>query len=192
MGQPRTTYWSHKKITTRRGQRRIEESGVSSIRVWLTTQVSVGSSSHWWSSWRLHNHLHVLNWSQNSTRGMAKGSRSFMHSSVPLLPLPRSKRMSPKIQRRGGIFSTHKCGWRVHHWNSLLSGSQKNLISAKVVKWLGLPTIAKRTRSRTVLGGFTNDKISESASSATFPTTSSPSHMRYCLMLHLWMFVMYY
>jgi hypothetical protein len=44
---PRTTLQSHKQRTTSRSQKRTRGSGVSSIRAPLTTQVSVGPSSHW-------------------------------------------------------------------------------------------------------------------------------------------------
>jgi hypothetical protein len=53
------------------------------------------------------------------------------------------------------------------------SGSQKNLISAEVVKQLGFRP--QHTHNHTPLGGFTKDEISASANSVTFPTTSSPS-----------------
>lgn len=118
-GWPNTTHRSRRKRTTSRSRRRTQESCVSSIRAPLTTKVSVVPSSRWWPSWRLPNQMHVLTLSQNPKRGMAKGIRSLMRSPVPLLPLPRSKRMSPKIQRRGSVFSTHKCGWRARCYNSL-------------------------------------------------------------------------
>ena len=41
-------FQSHKQRETLQSQRRKRESGVSSIRAPLTTQVSVGPSSHWW------------------------------------------------------------------------------------------------------------------------------------------------
>jgi hypothetical protein len=44
---PRTTCQSHKQRKTPRSQKRTQGSGVSSIRAPLTTQVSVGPSSHW-------------------------------------------------------------------------------------------------------------------------------------------------
>ena len=50
MGQPKTTRRSHKKRTTPRSQRRTQESGVSSIRDALTTQVSVGPRNRCWPS----------------------------------------------------------------------------------------------------------------------------------------------
>jgi hypothetical protein len=46
-GEPRITRQSHKQRTTPRSQKRTRGSGVSSIRAPLTTQVSVGPSSHW-------------------------------------------------------------------------------------------------------------------------------------------------
>jgi len=124
-GQPKTTRWSHKKRTTPRSQRRTQESGVSSTRAPLTKKVSVRLSSHWWLSWRLQKQMHVPTLSQNPTRGMEKGSRSSIRSPMPLLPLPRSRRMILKIQRRGSVFSTHRCGWRVHRFNSLLTVGAK-------------------------------------------------------------------
>ena len=70
------------------------------------------------------------------------------------------------------------------------SGSQKNLVSKEVVKRLGLPTTPHP--SRTVSGGFMKDEISKFSSSAAFPTASNHSQTSYCVMLHLWMFVMYH
>eukprot|EP00253_Pinus_taeda_P027723 PITA_27723 len=56
------------------------------------------------------------------------------------------------------------------------SGSQKNLISAEVVKQLGLPTTPHLQPYKTI--GFMKDKISKFASSAAFPTASNHSQTR--------------
>jgi hypothetical protein len=71
------------------------------------------------------------------------------------------------------------------------SGSQKNLISVEVVKRLGLLNHTT-LHNCTPLGGFTKDEIFTSANNVAFPTTSSPSQMRYCVMFLLLKFVMYY
>jgi hypothetical protein len=56
------------------------------------------------------------------------------------------------------------------------NGSQKNLISAKVFK------ILKLHPQPYTIGWLIRDETSMSASSVTYPTTSSPSRMRYCVM----------
>jgi len=93
---------------------------VSSIRAPLTTQVTVEPSSDWWPSWRLLNLMHFLALSKKPIRGMTKGRKLSMRSLVPPFPLPRSRRMSSKIHRRGSDSSTHRCWWRfsvaVHCW----------------------------------------------------------------------------
>ena len=124
-GWPNTPNQSCNKRTTPQSLRRTHESGGSSTRAALTTHVSVGRSSHWWRSWRLQNQMHVPTLSQNPTRGMEKESRSLIWSPLLVLPPLRSRRMSPKTQRRGSIFSTHKCGWRIHRCNSLSTVAAK-------------------------------------------------------------------
>jgi len=74
-GWPKITHQTYKKRKTPRSQRRTQESGVSSVRAPLITQVSVRPSSHWWLSWRLQNQMHVLTLSQNPIRGITKGSK---------------------------------------------------------------------------------------------------------------------
>jgi hypothetical protein len=69
------------------------------------------------------------------------------------------------------------------------SGSQKNLISAEVVKQLGLSTTPHR--SHTTSGGFAKDEISMSANNVDCHTTSNPSRMRYYVMFPHWMSVMF-
>jgi hypothetical protein len=70
------------------------------------------------------------------------------------------------------------------------SRSQKNLISVEVVKWLGLQP--QHTHNHTPSDGCTKDRTSASVDNVTFPTTSSPSRMRYYVTLLLLMFLMYY
>ena len=60
------------------------------------------------------------------------------------------------------------------------SGSQKNLISAEVVKQLGLSTTP--TCNHTTSCFFASDEIFVSANNVDFHTTSIPSRMRYYLM----------
>jgi hypothetical protein len=70
------------------------------------------------------------------------------------------------------------------------SGSQKNLISAEVVKRLVLSTT--RTHNPTPLDGSTKEAISTSTNSVNCHTTSSLSKTRYCVMLLLSKFVMFF
>ena len=63
-----------------------------------------------------------------------------MRIPAPLLPLPRSRRMSPKIQGWGLTFPLTNLGEGFASPFIVDSGSQKNLISAEVVKRLVLPT----------------------------------------------------
>jgi hypothetical protein len=64
------------------------------------------------------------------------------------------------------------------------SGSQKNLISAEVVKQL--------TFNPTPLDGSAKEATSASANNVVFHTASSPSKTRYCVMLPLSKFVMFF
>jgi hypothetical protein len=59
------------------------------------------------------------------------------------------------------------------------SRSHKNLISAEVVKQLGLPTTPHPQPYHTTSNGFARDELFVSANSAAYHTTSSPSRMRY-------------
>jgi hypothetical protein len=70
------------------------------------------------------------------------------------------------------------------------SGSQKNLISAEVIKRLALPTMPHC--NPTPLDGSAKEVISASANSVACRTTSSPSKMRYCVMFLLSKFVMFF
>ena len=93
----KTTYQSHKQRTIMWSRRRTWESGVSSIRAPLTTQVSVGPNNHWWPRWGLLNQMHAPTLNQNLRRGMTEGSRLLMRSPMPLFPPWRSKRKNRKI-----------------------------------------------------------------------------------------------
>lgn len=145
---------------------------VSSIKVPLTTQMSVRPSNHWWPSWRPLSHMHVRTLRQNPTRGMTKASRLSMWSPVPLWPPPRSSG-DPEDPKKGE--------WLFHYqmWvkGSTLqfivdSESQKNLISTKVVKWLGLSTT---TRPQPYTIEWLHQRWDLHVSQqCTFPTTSSP------------------
>jgi hypothetical protein len=59
-------------------------------------------------------------------------------------------------------------------------GSQKNLISTEVVNRLALTT--RYTYNHTPSNGSVKEAIFTSTNNATYPTTSSPSKMRYCVM----------
>jgi hypothetical protein len=59
------------------------------------------------------------------------------------------------------------------------SGSQKNLISEEVIKRLDLPTKLHRIPTPSV--GFAKEEIYVSTNNVIFPTTSSLSKMRYCV-----------
>jgi hypothetical protein len=69
------------------------------------------------------------------------------------------------------------------------SGSQKNLISAEVIKQLGLSTTPHC--NHTTSGGFTKDEIFMSNSNVDCHTASIPSRMRYYVMFPHWMSVMF-
>ena len=56
--------------------------------------------------------MHVLNPSQNLTRGMTKGSRLLVRSPTPPLPSRRSRRRNLKIPRRS-TSSTPRCVGKV-------------------------------------------------------------------------------
>jgi hypothetical protein len=71
----------------------------------------------------------------------------------------------------------------------LIAGSQKNLISAEVIKQLGLSTTPHPQPYN--IGGFTKDEIFMSANSVNFHMTSNPSRMRYYVMFPHWMSVMF-
>ena len=70
------------------------------------------------------------------------------------------------------------------------SGHQKNLISAEVMKRLGLSTTAHPQLY--TIGWLHQGQYLHVTSSAAFPIASSPSLMRYYVMLLLLMFVVYY
>jgi hypothetical protein len=70
------------------------------------------------------------------------------------------------------------------------SGSQKNLISAEVIKRLALRQC--HTHNPTPLDGSAKEAIFASANSVDCHTTSSPSKTRYCVMLLLSKFVMFF
>jgi hypothetical protein len=69
------------------------------------------------------------------------------------------------------------------------SGSHKNLISAEVVKQLGLLTTPHPQPYN--IGGFAKDEISVSANNVDCHTASNPSRMRYYVMFPHWMSVMF-
>jgi hypothetical protein len=70
------------------------------------------------------------------------------------------------------------------------SGSQKNLISAEVIKQLGFPTTPHPQPYN--IGWLRQGQIFVSANSVACPMASSPSRMRYCVMFPHWMSVMFF
>jgi hypothetical protein len=70
------------------------------------------------------------------------------------------------------------------------SGSQKNLISAEVIKQLDFPTTPHPQPYN--IGWLHQGEIFVSANSVACPTTSSPSRMRYCVMFPHWKYVMFF
>jgi hypothetical protein len=70
------------------------------------------------------------------------------------------------------------------------SGSQKNLISAEVIKRLALPTMPHPQPY--TIGWLHQGSDLPSANSVDCHTTSSPSKMRYCVMFLLSKFVMFF
>jgi hypothetical protein len=69
------------------------------------------------------------------------------------------------------------------------SGSQKNLISAEVIKQLGLSTTPHPQPYN--IGWLHKDEISMSANNVDCHMTSNPSRMRYYVMFPHWMSVMF-
>jgi hypothetical protein len=67
-------------------------------------------------------------------------------------------------------------------------GSQKNLISAEVIKRLDLPMTPHPHPTPST--GFTKEEISVSANNVICPMTSSLSKMRYCVIFLPLKFVM--
>jgi hypothetical protein len=70
------------------------------------------------------------------------------------------------------------------------SGSQKNLISTEVIKWLDL-SMTPHPQPYTI-AGFTKEEIFVSTNNVIFPMTSSPSKMRYCVIFLPLKFVMFF
>jgi hypothetical protein len=71
------------------------------------------------------------------------------------------------------------------------SGNHKNLILVGVFKRLS-PTDNIRTHNPTPLDGFAKEAISTSTNTVDCRTSSSPSKTRYCVMLLLSKFVMFF
>jgi hypothetical protein len=92
------------------------------------------------------NQMHAPTLNQNLTRGMTGGSILSMQSPMQLLSSPMQP-LPPRTSRRRNhpeevehLF--HSNMWVKGSPLQLIvdSGSQKNLISVEVMKWLGLPT----------------------------------------------------
>ena len=141
--------------------------------------------------------MHAQTLNKNLTSGMTKGNRLLMQSPTPMLPLQRSRRRNRKIENKESEDPKEEERlFHSHMWvkGSLLqfvieNGSQKNLISVDIVKRLGLLT---KTHPQLYTIGWLHQGRYLRVSNATFPTTSSPSQMRYYVTLLLLTFVMCY
>jgi len=146
-------------------------SGASSIRAPGITPLNVSQSNHWWPRWK------HLNLSQNQK----KVDKSLTQNPFPLLLPPRSIPVNLMNQRKASVSFIHRCGWGVLHYTSSVivvsrrTSSQRRSSNGYIFQ-------QNYTHSCTPLDGSANGAIFMSANSVTYPTASSPSNMRYCVM----------
>jgi hypothetical protein len=129
----------------------------------------------------------VLTLSQNQKRG----DRLLMWNPVPPLLPPRSNPGEPDEPEEG------ECLFHSQMWVKgtplhfiVDSGSQKNLISVEVIKWLALPTMLHPQPY--TIGWLRQGSDLASTNNVACPMTSSPSKMRYCVMFLPLKFVMFF
>jgi hypothetical protein len=133
---PKTSPRHRKRRVTGR-QRRTLENGVSSTKAPGTTPMNVAQNSHWWSRSKTKSRTLILNL---ILKIMVK---DISLTRTPLI-LSRPQQFNQKNQH---ILKRGKCLFHSQMWVKgtplhfiVDSGSQKNLISAEVVKQLGLST----------------------------------------------------
>jgi len=118
----RTTLPIHKKRRVTWRRRRTSRSGASSIKSPSPTLLNVSQSSHWWSRSKLWSQIPILTLIQNlSSQSQTRGHRSLMHNPASWSLPQRSNQVILKSHRKVNDSSTHRCGWRVLHYISVLT-----------------------------------------------------------------------
>ena len=187
MGNLRTTSLSHKQTRTMERWRKTLGSGATSIRASGITLLISAQSSHWWMIWKPQSKIYILNLIQNQKRG----DGSLMWNPVPPFLPPRSSLVNLMSQRKESVSFIHRCGWKAPHCTSSLIVVARRTSSQKISSssW---SCRQRCTHNPTTLDGSAKEVISTSANSVDYRTTSSPSKTRYCVMLLLSKFVMFF
>jgi hypothetical protein len=176
----------HRKRRVTGRQRRTPENGVISTKSPGTTPMNVAQNSHWWSKIK-DKELNPDSESNYENTGKGQIIDADPTAIVATAAIQPEEPTDPEE----GEYLFHSQMWvkgTLLHF-IVDSGSQKNLISAEVVKQLGLSTTPHRIH--TTSGGFDKDEIFVSTNSVDCHTASNPSRMRYYVMLPHWMSVMF-
>ena len=128
----------------------------------------------------------ILTLSQNQ-----KGEeRSLTWNPVPPL-LPPSSSLVNQTSQKESASSIHRCGYKAPHCSSLLIAVARRTSSQRRSS-SGWPWHQRRTHNPTPLDGSAKEAISASANSVDYHMASSLSKTRYCVMLPLLKFVMFF
>jgi hypothetical protein len=132
---PKTSPRHRKRRVTGR-QRRTPENGVISTKSPGTTPMNVSQNSHWWPRSKTRSRTLI----QNLILKILVKDRSLTQTPLLLSRPQQFNQKSQQILKRGSLFHSQMWvkGTPLHF--IVDSGSQKNLISAEVIKQLGLST----------------------------------------------------
>jgi len=160
-------------------ERRRNKPGISatSIRSYVITLLISTQSSYWWMRWKNLNQMQVLTWSKNQKRG----DKLLMQNLVPLFLPPRYISMKLMSKRKESASFTNICGWWVLHCTSLLIAISRRTSSEWILSSI-FPYRQHCTHNHTTLDESTKEVIFVSTNNVVYPTTTSPSNIRYCVM----------
>jgi hypothetical protein len=151
-----------------------------------TTPMNVAQKSHWWSRSKTRSRTLIQNLIHENT-----DRRQIIDADPTAIVVTATIQPEEPTDPEEGehLFHSHMWvkGTPLHF--IVDSGSQKNLISAEVIKQLGLSTTPHPQPYN--IGWLARDEIFVSASSVDCHTTSNPSRMRYYVMFPHWMSVMF-
>jgi hypothetical protein len=117
--------------------------------------------------------------------------RSLTQNPVPSLLPPSSSLVNQMSQKKENASSIHRCEEKATHCtSSWIAVARRNSSQQRLSS--DLPCQQHRTHNPTPLDGSTKEAIYASANSVDCRTTSRPSKTRYCVMLFLSKFVMFF
>jgi hypothetical protein len=179
------TSLSHRKRRVTGRRRRTLKNGAISTKAPGTTPMNVAQNNHWWPRSKTRSQTLI----QNLILKILVKDRS--STQTPLLLSRPTIQPEEPIDPEEGEHLFHSQMWVKGTRCILLLIEEARRTSSQQRSSNNWDCRQHHTRNHTTSGGFAKEKIFVSANNVDCHTTSSPSRMRYYVMLPQWMSVMF-